>query len=111
MKQIQLSIMIMLVPCLMLFASCEGEQGEVGPAGQDGDEGIAGTDGEEGSAGADGEDGAKGETGNANATLYKFDGHDFSESDYTARLVESANEQELSESAWLVYFMFENIYR
>jgi hypothetical protein len=64
-----------------------------------------GPQGEQGPEGPQGEQGPPGEDGNANVTLYVFDGYDFTGEDFTNRFVDLNSEQEMRESAWLYYLV------
>lgn len=96
MKKQLMKVGIILFVTSSIFASCS-KDGDPGPEGPEGPQGIAGEKGDPG------EKGDQGETGTANATLYKFDGHDFEASIQTEREIALENEQEMTESAWLVY--------
>lgn len=81
--------------CLAAGA-CEGPEGPQGEQGPQGPEGPRGEQGPEGPAGED---------GNANVTLYVFDGYDFTGEDFTARFVNLNSQEEMRESAWLYYLV------
>lgn len=66
--------------------------------------------GPEGTRGPQGEEGPQGPEGTANATLYKFDGNDFSVNGFTERYIELENEAEVTESSWLVYLVYRGRY-
>ena len=87
-----------MVASSLLFACAE--DGEPGPQGPQGEQGIQGDPGPQGEQGEQGE---KGDTGVANATLYIFDGHDFSLSGTATREVALESEEQMTQSAWLVY--------
>lgn len=65
-------------------------------------EGPSGPDGPQGPQGEQGPEGPQGVQGNANVTLYIFDGHDFSTSTEIHRDIEVNNPEE---SVWLVYLI------
>jgi hypothetical protein len=71
--------------------ACEGPDGPVGPQGEQGPEGPQG---------------AQGIEGNANATLYIFDGASFNAGSTSAtRSIELENESEMFQNVWLVYLI------
>lgn len=85
---------MVLVAGMLIFTACEGPAGPEGPAGADGQDGAPGQDGED---------------GNANVTVYIFDGHDFSSSSsYFLPGITGLTETEMKESAWDVYMLATN---
>lgn len=99
--------------CILLMAitlaAC-AEDGEVGPEGPRGEQGLQGEKGEKGEQGEKGEKGEQGDPGddgadgNANATLYKFDGHDFSTS-YKNVFITLDSIEQMTNSSWQVYLL------
>ncbi|MCW9708493.1 collagen-like triple helix repeat-containing protein [Fodinibius salsisoli] len=83
---------LMLVSGIGL-AGCEGPIGPQGPQGESGEQGEQGPEG------------PQGEDGNANVTLYIYDGHDFSSSSLARREVTGVTETEMNESEWNVYLV------
>lgn len=92
----------LLVTAALVFATAACD----GPVGPEGPEGPPGQDGAQGPQGPEGPQGPAGEDGNANATLYIFDGHDFGSSVSTSRCV-PATLQETNGSSWQHYLFNE----
>lgn len=82
----------------------QGPEGPQGPAGDDGADGQNGQDGQDGQDGQQGPQGPAGEDGNANVTLYIFEGHDFfNDSHVTFR--ELSDIENPLDYTWLVYLV------
>lgn len=103
------SVVITVLAFLLAGIACEGPAGPQGPQGPQGERGSAGIQGEQGPQGPQGDTGAQGTPGadgNANVTLYIFDGNNFSTTTNAIRRINLENETELIESAWLVYLRY-----
>lgn len=93
-------LVLMISAAFLIAASCEGPEGPTGPEGPQGPQGEQGPQGPEG---------PQGPTGNANVTVYIFDGHDFSASSFIdVCLGEGISEEETRESAFNVYLGVDN---
>lgn len=94
------SVMILLFS--LTITGCEGPEGATGPQGEQGLEGATGPQGEQGPEGPEGPQGPQGIEGNANATLFIFEGHNFNSTQTALRDVE---DDEPFLSAWLTYLI------
>ncbi len=65
-KFIQWCLGLLLMSCLILACSKDGEQGPIGTQGPQGEQGLPGVDGQNGEDGTDGAQGEPGELGTAN---------------------------------------------
>lgn len=99
-KQQLLYILSLFLIIGLITIACEGPEGPMGPQGPQGQQG---SQGEQGPQGGQGPPGEQGPMGNANVTLYIFDGHNFSENFLAIRRIELESEKDLNESAWLYY--------
>lgn len=85
------SVIILLFS--LIIAGCEGPEGPTGPQGSQGELGTAGPQGPQGPQGIE---------GNANATLFIFEGHNFNVGPTAMRDIE---DDEPLLSAWLTYLV------
>lgn len=100
----------MALALVFATAACDGP---IGPQGDTGPQGPAGEDGSQGPAGNDGADGQQGpqgpagEDGNANAEMFIYDGHNFTNAGDGFRaegcIPVSISQQEMLETTWLYY--------
>jgi len=88
---------------LLGLLACEGQAGPEDPQGPRGEQGPIGPQGDTGQQGTQGVPVAD---GNANVTLYIFNGNNFSNTNIATRRILLDNEQQLIESGWLFYLRF-----
>lgn len=100
--QATLKALLTAFTLLLFTAACDGPVGPEGPRGAQGEQGEQGPQGPQGPAGED---------GNANVTLYVFDGHDFTASISTTRCISTVSADDFHDSAWLVYFATNTTHR
>jgi hypothetical protein len=77
----------------MIF-SCEGPEGPPGPPGPTGEQGVAGPIGPQGVQGAD---------GNANVSLYTFEGHDFTATNAVIYHIDDTSKEQFDTNLYLIY--------
>ncbi len=100
------SVVITVLAIFLAGIACEGPAGPEGPQGLQGEQGLTGPQGEQGPQGDAGPQGTPGADGNANVTLYIFDGNNFNTTTNAIRRIMLDNEAELIDSAWLVYLRY-----
>ena len=103
MNKKNISVVITVLAIFLAGIACEGPEG---PQGEQGPTGLQGEQGQQGPQGDTGPQGIPGADGNANVTLYIFDGNNFTTTTNAIRHINLENETELIDNAWLVYLRY-----